>query len=149
MATIIDRAVRVLTALSVPHAVHGDEIVVPASSPDGFDVCLRVVSDRAFVVMFDRWRHDFDRAEDAYDCFEYGLSDSCRLKVVYRGDAPRLWQVQKREFGMWAPGHVVTRRSWAFWKSRRAEYRQNRVFRAADESITQTRGPEGAQRPGS
>jgi hypothetical protein len=130
MPSIIDRAIGTLTALAVPHTVNGDELVVPAASPDGFEVRLHLVSDRAFVVMFDRWRHDFDRAEDAYDCFEYGLSDSCRLKVVYRGDEPELWQVEKREFGMWSPGHPVSRRSWAVWKPRRIEYRQNRVFRA-------------------
>jgi hypothetical protein len=128
MPSIIDRAVRTLSALNVAHTVAGDEIVVPRQSADGFEVRLRLVSERSYVVMFEQWRQDFDRAEDAYDCFEYGLSDSCRLKLVYRGDRPESWQVEKREFGMWAPGHVVTRRSFAFWKPRRVEYRQNRVF---------------------
>ena len=128
MASIIDHAARTLTNLHVPHTVAGDEIVVPRQSADGFDVRLRLVSERSYVVMFDQWRQDFDRAEDAYDCFEYGLSDSCRLKLVYRGDRPESWQVEKREFGVWAPGHAVTRRSLAFWKPRRVEHRQNRVF---------------------
>jgi hypothetical protein len=33
---------------------------------------------------------------------------------------------------MWVPGHPVMRRSWAFWKLRRVEYRQNRVFTQPD-----------------
>jgi hypothetical protein len=148
MASVIDRAAHTLATLNVPHSLDGDEIVVPAASADGFDVRLQMLNDRSFVVMFERWRQDFDRPEDAYDCFEYGLSDCCRLKVVYRGAVPEAWQVQKREFGMWTPGHAVTRRSWAFWKPRRIEYRQNRVFKATDTSATETRGHEDARRPG-
>ena len=132
MATIIDRAVRTLTALGVPHRVAGDHIRVPTGDAGGFDVDLRIAGDRAFLVQCEGWSHDFDRAEDAYDCFEYVLSDSARLKVVYRGDVPEVWQIEKREFGMWTPGHPVRNRSWAFWKSRRVEYRQNRVFGTDD-----------------
>jgi hypothetical protein len=128
MPTVIDRAARTLTNLNVAHTITGDEIVVAAAGADGFEVRLRMLSERGYRVTFEQWRHEFDRAEDAYDCFEYGLSDSCRLKVVYRGDVPQQWQVEKREFGMWVPGHAVTRRSWAFWKPRRVEYRQNLVF---------------------
>lgn len=128
MPTVIDRAARTLAARNVPHTIAGDEVVAAPATADGFEVRLRMVHDRSFVVSFEQWRQTFDRAEDAYDCFEYGLSDSCRLKVVYRGDAPERWQVEKREFGMWAPGHAVTRRSWALWRPRRVEYRQNRVF---------------------
>ena len=133
MPTVIDRAARTLTTLNLAHTIAADEIVVPAAGADGFEVRLRMANDRAFVVMFEQWRHDFDRAEDAYDCFEFGLSDSCRLKIVYRGGEPERWQVEKREFGMWAPGHAVTRRSWALWKPRRIEYRQNHVFTRPDE----------------
>jgi hypothetical protein len=130
MATIIDRAVRTLTALGVPHRVDGDEIHVTKKDAGGFDVSLRIVGDRAFLVQCEGWRHDFDRAEDAYDCFEYVLSDSARLRMVYRGDRPEVWQIEKREFGMWTAGHPVRRRSWRFWMPRSVEYRQNRVFRS-------------------
>jgi hypothetical protein len=128
MPSIIDRAVRTLTALGVAHHVDGDAIHVPKTDAGGFDVRLQILGARAFLVSCDGWRHDFDRAEDAYDCFEYVLSDSARLKIVSRGDRPEVWQIEKREFGMWAPGHPVRRRSWAFWRRRRIEYRQNRVF---------------------
>jgi hypothetical protein len=134
MATIIDRAVLMLIARGVPHRVddRGDTIHVPAADTSGFDVSLQILGDRAFLVQCDGWRHDFDRGEDAYDCFEYVLSDSARLKVIYRGEAVEVWQLEKREFGMWTPGHPVRRRSWAFWRARRVEYRQNRVFNSAN-----------------
>jgi len=130
MPTVIDRAVRTLTKLHVPHAVDGDRIRVPPADATAFEVRLQIVDDRAFLVECEGWRHDFDRPEDAYDCFEYVLSDNSRLKVVYRGDWPEVWQIEKREFGMWVPAHPVTRRSWAFWKPRRIEYRQNNIFNA-------------------
>ena len=76
-----------------------------------------MVHDREFVVWYDQWQHAFDRAEDALDCFEYGLSDSCRLKITLRGDEPIIWHVEKREYGMWVPGHhPLKRRSLAFWR---------------------------------
>ena len=128
MPSLIDRAVRTLTTLGVPHGVDGDQIHVPAKDDGGFAVRLQVRGQRSFLVQCEGWRHDFDRAEDAYDCFEYVLSDSARLKIVYRGRRPELWQIEKREFGMWTPGHPVRRGSWAFWRPRRIEYRQNRVF---------------------
>jgi hypothetical protein len=131
VATIIDRAVQTLTARGVAHHVHGDAIRVPAIDDSGFDVVLRIAGARAFLVQCEGWRHDFDRAEDAYDCFEYVLSDSARLRVVYRGETVEMWQLEKREYGMWTPGHPVRRRAWRFWMPRRVEYRQNRVFGSA------------------
>ena len=103
-----------------------DTITVPPASDEGFLVRLRMVNDRAFVVWYDHWQHTFDRAEDALDCFEYGLSDSCRLKITLRGDEPVVWHVEKREYGMWVPGHHPRkRRSLAFWRPTRIVYRQN------------------------
>ena len=133
MASVIDRAVRTLRALeSVAFDAGDDAIAVPPVSDDGFAVRLHMVHDREFVVSYDDWRHTFDRAEDAYDCFEYGLSDSCRLKITLRGNEPVSWHVEKREYGMWVPGHHPRRRrSLAFWRPRRIVYRQNHVFRRA------------------
>ena len=131
-ASIVERVADRLAAAGVPGvASTAGAIEVRPTSGDGFLVRLEVRGPRDFLVAFDGWRHRFDRAEDAYDCFEYGLSDSCRLKVTRRGDRPVAWQVEKREYGMWAPGHVERRRLVPFWKPLRIEYRQNRVFRRA------------------
>lgn len=131
MASVVDRAVKALRSLDgVRFDVSDNAVEVPPASEEGFLVRLRIVNDRAYVVDYDGWRHEFDRAEDAYDCFEYGLSDSCRLKVTYRGDGPVAWHVEKREFGMWVPSaHRVRRRFVPFWRRARVVYRQNRAFR--------------------
>ena len=129
MPSIIERAVRTLESTGGIHYTAGDDAieVLPAGA-EGFTVRLEVLGPRDFLVRYDGWRHRFDRAEDAYDCFEFGLSDSCRLKVTLRGERPVRWQVEKREFGMWVPGHADRRRLEPFWRRRHVEYRQNRIF---------------------
>ena len=133
MPSVIDRAVRTLRAIDGAAFNATDHtITVPAVSDEGFAVRLRMVHDRQYVVSYDDWQHTFDRSEDAYDCFEYGLSDSCRLKITLRGDEPIRWHVEKWEYGMWVPGHHPRkRRSLAFWRPARIVYRQNHVFRRA------------------
>ena len=132
MPSVIERALRTLHAMEgVVCDASADRLVVPPASDDGFQVGLRVVHDREFVVTFEGWHHTFDRAEDAYDCFEYGLSDNCRLKITLRGDRAVAWQVERREYGMWCPGHMDRRRTLAFWRPRRVVYRQNHLFKSA------------------
>ena len=131
MPTVVDRAVKMLRAIDgAVFDATGDTITVPAASDDGFLVRLRMGHDREFVVSYDRWQHTFDRAEDAFECVEFGLSDSCRLKITLRGDEPVVWHVERREYGMWVPGrHPRKRRSLALWRRARIVYRQNHVFR--------------------
>jgi hypothetical protein len=107
-----------------------DSLTVPPAASDGFAVTLRVLGPRRFVVSYDGWSETFRRAEDAGDCFEFGLSDSCRLRVTLRGQSAVAWQIEKYEYGLWVPGRVVRRRLAPFWRRRRIERRQNRVFRA-------------------
>jgi len=129
--SVIDRARRTLDTLGgAEYTATASTITVRPSEPDGFDVTMVVEHARAFVVSYERWEHRFDRAEDAYDCFEFGLSDSCRLRVTYQGDDAVAWHVEKREYGMWTPAsHSARQWSLKFWKPRRLVYRQNRFLR--------------------
>ena len=128
MASVIDRARKALSARGVTFDADVHSISVPAIDRSGFDVRLRVVESREFIVTYEGWFETFGRAEDAYDCFEYGLSDSCRLRVTYRGTLPVAWQIEKRDYGVWMPGRIVRRRLVPFWRPARVERRQNRVF---------------------
>jgi hypothetical protein len=131
VASVIDRARKTLETLGVTFDADATRIVVVAEEPSGFDVTLRVIGPRKFVVSYEGWFQAFDRAEDAYDCFEYGLSDSCGLRITFRGRMPVAWQIEKREYGVWMPGRSVRRRVMPFWRAARIERRQNRVFRSA------------------
>jgi hypothetical protein len=128
---VIDRAVKRLRSLpGITFHATANSLVVPPVASDGFPVALRVLGPRSFLVSYDGWSETFRRAEDAYDCFEFGLSDSCRLRVTLRGETAVAWQIEKREYGLWVPGRVVRRRLVPFWRRRRIERRQNRVFLA-------------------
>lgn len=130
MHSVIARARKALDAVGgVTYELDEDRLSVPAAGPDRFAVSLRALGDRRFVVQFgEGWVHAFDRAEDAQDCFEFGLSDRCRLRVTLRGDTPVAWQLEKREFGLWVPGRRLCRRWVPFWRPRRIVHLQNRVF---------------------
>ena len=118
MPSVIDRAARTLRAIDgVVFDATDDTITVPRpptmASSCGFGWCTTASSWCGTTA----GSTTFDRAEDALDCFEYGLSDSCRLKITLRGDEPIVWHVEKREYGMWVPGHHPRkRRSLAFWR---------------------------------
>jgi hypothetical protein len=56
----------------------------------GFPVTLHV-TDAGFTVHFAGWHEDFASPEEAVNCFGFGLSDACRLCVVYRGAMPTKW----------------------------------------------------------
>jgi hypothetical protein len=130
VASVIDRARKALSARGVAFDADANAITVRAADATGFDVSLRVVEPRRFVVSYEGWFETFGRAEDAYDCFEYGLSDSCRLRLTFRGATAVAWQIEKRDYGVWMPGRVVRRRLAPFWRPARIERRQNRVFRS-------------------
>jgi hypothetical protein len=125
MPTVIDRLRKRLA--SVPAATYeatDTTITVPPSEATGFPVALKMTGAR-FVVSCGGWWESFSRAEDAYDCFELGLSSSSRLRVSFRGDVPVEWQLETREFGLWVPRHPVRRHLVPFWRRRRVEHFQN------------------------
>jgi hypothetical protein len=130
VASVVDRARKTLDARGVAFDAAEDRIAVPAADAGGFDVTLRVVEPRKFLVSYEGWFQTFGRAEDAYDCFEYGLSDSCRLRITFRGRTAVAWQIEKRDYGVWMPGRAVRRRLAPFWRKARIERRQNQVFKS-------------------
>jgi len=129
VANVIERARKVLSELGVPFLAGADRITVPASDISGFEVTLQVSGSRKFVVSYEGWFETFQRAEDAYDCFEYGLCDSCRLRITFRGETAVAWQIEKRDYGVWMRGRAIRRRIVPFWRRVRTEQRQNQVFK--------------------
>jgi hypothetical protein len=125
---LIDRALRRMSRRGeVPHSRTPTTLTIHPSRPGGFPVRLAIRRGRPHV-SFERWSRAFTRNEDALDCLEFGLSDSCRLAVEYRGRWPVAWTIESREHGCWSARHRVSRWLRPFWGTRRMEYRQNRVF---------------------
>jgi hypothetical protein len=126
--TLIARARRKLARWpDVAYDASPAALRIPAPNPGGFDIHLQE-RRRAYVVRFDGWTRTFDRDDDALDCLELGLSDSCRLAVTCRGTAPVAWTLEIREFGMWVPHRRTCRRIVPFWRPERTEYKQNVII---------------------
>jgi hypothetical protein len=127
-APMIARAVRKLSRWpGLVYSATRHRLHIPVQAPGGF--AIRIQARRRYtLVQFEGWTRRFDRDDDALECLELGLSDSCRLAVTLRGQTPVAWTVEMWEYGMWAPHHRAA--SWLvpFWRPRRIEHRQNRVI---------------------
>ena len=130
MPSVIDRAVKALPANGLRFEATPRSLTVPATTDDAFTVVLEMHGDRDFAVRGDGWLERFGRAEDAYDCFLFLLSEHGRLKVTMRGQTAVGWQVERREYGLWVPGHPVRRRLVPIWRRARTIWKQNHVFKA-------------------
>jgi hypothetical protein len=129
MASVIDRAVNALPAEGLRFEATSRRLTVPPATDDGFSVRLVVHGDREYEVQGEGWSERFGRAEDAYDCFLFLLSEESRLKVMLRGTTAVGWQVEKREYGLWVPAHPVRRRLVPIWRLPRTVWKQNHVFK--------------------
>ena len=96
-------------------------IVVHAPAPNGFDVSI----SEDLVVGYDGWHEHFDTPEKALECFAFGFSDRCRLKVTYRGKFAYKWTLESLEDGQWVEDGTTGLLFFPFWRRPRVEYRQN------------------------
>lgn len=101
----------------------GGRIVVHPSSANGFDVSI----DAGLTVGFDGWHEHFTSPKDALNCFGFGLSDRCRLKVTLRGRVAHKWTVEWLEDGRWIEHSTTGLLFIPFWRAPRVEYRQNAI----------------------
>jgi hypothetical protein len=74
---------------------------IPAQSPAGFRVWIREHGDRS-TVGFEGWHEEFTDADTALNCFAFGLSTACRLRVFRCLGTDYKWQVLVQVDGEWA-----------------------------------------------
>ena len=98
---------------------------------DGFPVSLTEGAGE-WVVAFDGWHEHFTSEDEALNCFAFGLSDRCRLRVHFRGSYPHRWTVEHRTGAGWREDSTTGRLFFPFWRRSRVEYRQNSVLTAAE-----------------
>jgi hypothetical protein len=103
-------------------------IIVEPESPDGFFVSFQE-DDGSFTVGYDGWHEHFDSEAEALNCFAFGLSDECRLRVKSRGGSDYCWTVQHLVDGDWHDGSEVGLIFFAFWRPCRERFLQNRAIR--------------------
>jgi len=66
----------------------------------GFTVSF-VITDKKYYVYYDVWNVEFKNINDAIDCFAFGLTNQCRLKVKSRGSKDYKWVLEYNDKGDW------------------------------------------------
>ena len=108
--------------------VHETSISVTCQNLDSFDLSIFAYRD-VFQVSFDGWHEQFDAVDDALNCFAFGLSEECRLRVVSRGQMDCSWTLQSRENGNWVDDTTTGLMLIPFWRRAQVRYCQNNIER--------------------
>jgi len=111
-------------------------ILVEKPSENGFDVGFYVEEDE-FIVGYYGWHEHFgfDEMDRALDCFAFGFSRDCRLKVVSRGKMDYKCILEYLEGGEWkwdSEVGVLFKPFWRFlafpfWRRKQVRYLQNEL----------------------
>jgi len=111
----------------VTYVREGMSIRIPPQAPEGFEVGLSE-SNGVFRVWFEGWHEEFESESDALNCFVFGLSDACRLRVSMRGTMAYRWTMQSILDEEWVDDSETGLLFFAFWKRRSEVILQNRVI---------------------
>ena len=112
------------------YEIESDRVSVKPSNPSGFTVWIEVYKNK-YTVGFDGWHEVFDEEEKALDCFAFGFSDQCRLKVVKRGKMECSWAVESWDEQEWVEDSVTGLLVVPFWRRKTVEYRQNDLIKGS------------------
>jgi hypothetical protein len=124
---------RLLRHPELVYRVFGGAITVEPLTTDGFTVSL-IEGAGQWIVEFCGWHEHFMSEDEALDCFAFGLSDRCRLRIHYRGSLPYRWAVEERTGDGWREDSTTCLLFFPFWRRSRVEYRQNVVIRTDEPS---------------
>lgn len=111
----------------VKYEVGATSISVLPTSNDGFTVGL-YVSKTHYTISFNGWHEDFQKEDQALDCFAFGLSNECRLKECRRGNFAYRWTVESRQNGNWLADSETGLLLFPFWRPKKVCYLQNNVL---------------------
>jgi len=101
-------------------------LTILCANRDSFPVSIEQ-QGREFQVSFSGWHEHFPERSGALDCFAFGLSRSCRLKVTRRGNLECAWTVQSLCEGAWTDVSTTGLMLFPFWKSSSVSFQQNQL----------------------
>ena len=103
------------------------ENFISVNPPNGFNVWL-TENESSFTVGFSYWHEDFSEIEGALDCFAFGLSVKCRLKVYKRGSSEYKWIVQALHENEWYDYSKTGLLFFPFWRNKQVMIIHNAVI---------------------
>jgi hypothetical protein len=117
----------------VKYSSTNNAIKVEPKDEKGFVVSLEVKPGE-IIVSSDVWHEHFDKdqEDEALNCFAFMLSNSCRLKIEYRGQKPKRWTIESFENGNWISDSTTGLFNFNFWSPKRTAYFQNNIIRTRD-----------------
>lgn len=113
-----------------------DSITVEPRDDRGFSVSLFLVGDApkvSYAVYYDGWHDEIENAEEAIECFAYGLSPECRLLETSRNGEPYKWTMEYKAESGWAEHSTTSLIFTKFWKKKTERYLQNHLIRLKNE----------------
>lgn len=118
----------------VKYDVEVGYIKVLPNNTDGFSVSMYVNPNHIEVYFDDGWHETFREADEALDCFSFGLSEDCRLKITTRGNRRYKWEVQSLKSGNWEVDSETGLLLFPFWRKVTVSYLQNKLFKSLNRS---------------
>jgi hypothetical protein len=110
--------------------------VVPDSS-DGFSVEINK-EEEGYSVFFEGWHQSFTEAEEAYNCFWYGLSTDCRLKEYRRWGFAYRWELEYKEEGVWVQDSATTLLLFPYIGKKRVRILQNKLIASVEDTAAES-----------
>lgn len=127
--TAIERLIEKLEDYPALHyRTTNTSIEVEPTSENGFAVDL-CENGNHFTVGFGGWHEEFDSESEALNCFLFGLSDQCRLRVDLRGNFEYRWTVESQTDSVWHADSTTGLLFFPFWRRPRTVYRQNGILK--------------------
>ena len=118
----------------VKFEVHDSFIQISKPNDGGFPIGLHVDPEE-FTVTFADWHGHFDTDCEALDFVGFGLSNSCRLKIVSRGGTPYKWVVQSCDGTEWHSEYATGSFFFKFWLPKTEIFLQNTVIATPNQSF--------------
>ena len=115
------------------YELNTNSITVNPNSESGFPVTLTDNGMGNFTVAFDFWHEEFDNVNDALNCYSFGLSKDCRLKLTKKGNRTIKWTVESNENGFWKEHSTTGLFNFSFWKKAEYEFLQNDLIKSISE----------------
>ena len=101
-----------------------DSIRVLPLSDSGFAVEI-FETNEGYTVGDGGWHEELDEPTKVLQCFAFGLSDRCRLRVKMRGKFPQKWTLEYIQQGEWLEDSTTGMLLFPFWRKAEIVYLQN------------------------
>jgi hypothetical protein len=111
----------------IKYEVEENSITVFPNQETGFPVSLCVAQNR-FTVSFKGWHEELNNEEEALNCFRFGLSNKCRLKVLSKGKFEYKWILEHKKENDWLQDSETGILIFPFWMKKSISYFQNNYF---------------------